>query len=165
MSASSVSIANYTKPANFTKTMIAPDHKEWKDTCELKMSTLERMKCWKVVDESTMPRDAELIYPKWVLEVKFENGKYIKGRVVTKGYLKKMTSDFSSFSPATSQVILRVILALTAMFGFKCWDLDATCAFISATLPKGQNLYLKAIEVYLLLKGKVLKLLKLFMGS
>ena len=39
MSASSVSIAKYTEPANFTKEMIAPDCKEWKDACDSKKST------------------------------------------------------------------------------------------------------------------------------
>jgi hypothetical protein len=78
------------------------------------------MKCWKVVDESPIPPDAELIDPKWVLKLKFENDKYVKhkGRVVTKGYLQKRTADFSSF------------------------------AFISAPLPKGQKLYLEPIEGY-----------------
>jgi hypothetical protein len=166
MSASSVSIANFTEPANFSKAMIAPDCKEWMDACDSEMATLERMKCWEIVDESTMPPDSELIDPKWVLKLKFENGKYVKhkGRVVAKGYLQKRTSDFSSFSPTASQVTLRVILALTAMVGFKSWDLDATCAFISAPLPKGQKLYLKPIEGYPLPKGKVLKLLKTIYG-
>ena len=102
------------------KTMIVPDCKEWKYTCDSEMGTLERMKGWEIVDESTMPPDSELIDPKWVLKLKFENGKYVKhkGRVVAKGYLQKRTSDFSSFSPTASQVILRVILALTAMVGF-----------------------------------------------
>ena len=76
-----------------------------------------------------------------------------------------MGADFSSFSSTASHVTLRVILVLTAMVGFKSWDLDATCAFISVPLPKGQKMYLKTIEGYPLPKGKVLKLLKLFMGS
>jgi hypothetical protein len=71
---------------------------------------------------------------------------------------------FSSFSPTALQVTLRVILVLTAMVGFKSWDLDATCAFISAPLPKGQKLCEKPIEGYLLPKGKVLKLLKTIYG-
>jgi hypothetical protein len=64
-----------------------------------------------------MPPDAELIDPKWVLKLKFENGNYVKhkGRVVAKGYLQKRTADFSSFSPTASQVTLRVILALNVM--------------------------------------------------
>ena len=37
MSASSVSIANYTEPANFAKAMMAPDNKEWKDASDSKM--------------------------------------------------------------------------------------------------------------------------------
>ncbi len=41
MSVSSVSIANYTESANFTKVMMAPDNKEGKDACDSKMSTLE----------------------------------------------------------------------------------------------------------------------------
>jgi hypothetical protein len=69
-------------------------------------------------------------------------------RVVVKGYLQKRTSDFSSFSPTTSQVTLRVIFALTAMVGFKSSDLDVTCAFISAPVPKGQKLCEKPIEGY-----------------
>jgi hypothetical protein len=64
MSASSVSIANFTEPANFRKAMVAPDCKEWKDACDSEMGTLERMRCWEIVDESTMPPDAELIDPK-----------------------------------------------------------------------------------------------------
>ena len=74
-------------------------------------------------------------------------------RVFAKGYLQKRTSDFNSFSPTASQVILlRVILALTAMVGFKSWDLDVTCAFINAPLSKGQKLCEKPIEGYLLPK-------------
>jgi hypothetical protein len=114
MSTRSVSIAHFTEPAKFTKTMMDPDGKEWKDVCESEMGTLERMKCWQVVDKSTMSPDAELIDPKWVLKLKFENDKYVKhkGRVVAKGYLQKRTTDFTSFSPTTSQVTLRVIMTL-----------------------------------------------------
>ena len=120
------------------------------------MSTLKRMNCFEEVDESTMPSDAELIDAKWVLKLKFENDKYVKhkGRVVAKGYLQKRTSDFSSFSPTSSQVTLRVILALTAIVGFKSWDLDATCAFISEPLPKGQKLHLNRLKDILFQKAR-----------
>ena len=69
MSVSSVSIANFTEPANFTKSMMVPDNKEWKDTYDSEMGTLERMKCSEIVDESTMTPDTELIDPKWVLKL------------------------------------------------------------------------------------------------
>jgi hypothetical protein len=39
-----------------------------------------------------------------------------------------------------------VILAPTASVGYKSWDLDATCALISADLPEGQHIYLEPIE-------------------
>jgi hypothetical protein len=70
--------------------------------------------------------------------------------VVTKGYVKKRTSDFISFFPTTTQVTLRVILVRTVVVGFKRWDLDVTCVF--------------TIEEYPLPKGKVLKLLRAIYG-
>ena len=104
------------------------------------------------------------INKRWVITRKTVTNMLVKRlprpRAVAKGYLQKRTSDFSSFSPTASQVTLRVILALTAMLGFKSCDLDATCAFISAPLPKGQKLYLKPIEGYSLPKGKGLKAVK-----
>ncbi len=81
-----------------------------------------------------------------------------------KGYLQKRTSDFSSISPTAPQVTLRVILTLTAMVGFKSWNLDATCVFISVPLPQGQKMYLKPIERYPLPKDKVLKVFKTIYG-
>jgi hypothetical protein len=85
-------------------------------------------------------------------------------RVFAKGYLQKRTSDFSSFSPTASQVTLRVILALTAMVGFKSWDLDVTCVFYQCTFAKGTEAVSESIEGYSLPKGKVLKLLKTIYG-
>jgi hypothetical protein len=57
--------------------MMGPDCKEWKDSCDSETGTLERMKCWQVVDGSTMSPDPELADPKWVLKLKFENDKYV----------------------------------------------------------------------------------------
>ena len=75
------------------KAMIAPDQIEWKDVCDSEMGTLERMKCWKVVDESTMPPAAELIDPKLFLKQMFENGKFITQG--TSGYKRVSTAkDF-----------------------------------------------------------------------
>ena len=67
---------------------------------------------------------------------------------MAKGYLQKRHPDFSSFSPTASQITLRVILALRASVGYKSWDLDATCAFISADLPEGQHISLEPIKGY-----------------
>ena len=162
-------MVSHTEPANYKKAMMSPDSHYWVDpggACDTEMNTLNKMKCWDIVDASTMPEDAELIATKWILKLKFENGKYIrhKGRVVAKGYLQKRHPDFSSFSPTDSQVTLRVILALTAAVGYKSWDLDATCAFISADLPEDQHIYLEPIEGYPLPSGKVLKLKKTIYG-
>ncbi len=48
--------------------------------------------------------------------------------------------------------------------GYKSWDLDVTCAFISADLPEDQHIYLEPIEGYPLSSGKVLKRKKTIYG-
>ena len=49
----------------------------------VEMNTLNKMQCWDIVDASTMPEDAELIATKWVLKLKFENGKYIRHKAAS----------------------------------------------------------------------------------
>jgi hypothetical protein len=109
---------------NHKKVMMAPDSHYGKSVCDTEMNTLNKIQCWDIVDDSTIPEDTALIATKWVLKLKFENDKYVrhKDRVVGKRYLQKRHPDFSSFSPTDSQVTLRVILALTASVGYKSWD-------------------------------------------
>ena len=75
LSACEMSIANFTEPANHKKAMVAPDSHYWKGACDTEMNTLNKMQCWDIVDASTMPKDAELLTTKWILKLKFENGK------------------------------------------------------------------------------------------
>jgi len=104
LSATEMSIANFTEPANHKKAMKAPYSHYWKSACDTEMNTLNKMQCWDIVDASTMPEDAELIATKWVLKLKFENGKYIrhKGRVVAKGDTFK--SDIQTSVPFLQQL-------------------------------------------------------------
>ncbi len=53
---------------------MVPDSHYWVGpggACDTEMNTLNKMKCWDIVDASTMPEDAELIATKWILKLKF----------------------------------------------------------------------------------------------
>jgi hypothetical protein len=68
-SVSNVSIPTF-RVRKFYKTMTTPDEIEWMAVCDSEMGTLERMKCWEVVDESMLPPDVELM----ILSGFLENG-------------------------------------------------------------------------------------------
>jgi hypothetical protein len=57
--------------------MTTPDQIERMDVCDSGMGTLERMKRWKVVDESTLPPDTELMILSGFLNRSLRMDKYI----------------------------------------------------------------------------------------
>ena len=125
------------------------------------------MGCWEIVDIESLPDNANLIGVKWVFKIKFKNGIYErhKARIVALGYQQRKDVDyFASFSPTASYVTIRLVLALTALPGWYGVDLDATGAFISASLPPVEQVYLKGIPGFELLSGKCLRLKKTIYG-
>ena len=75
-----------------------------------------------------------------------------------KGYMQEKGIHYNeSFSPTISQVMLRIVMALTSMPGFSSWDLDATSAFVSAVLSDDEVVYTEAIPVFLGVKGQMLE--------
>jgi hypothetical protein len=118
-------------------------------------------------EHSDLPKGANLIGSKWAYNLKFRNGVYDKHRahIVALGYQQRKDVDyFASFSPTASEVTIRLILSSTALLGFRSVDLDATCAFISAPLPKDEQVYMKAVPGYPLKDGQCLKLRSIIYG-
>jgi len=97
---------------------------------------------------SSSRRQAQMGGCKWILKLNFVNGvEQLKG-----------VDCFQSFSPTASQVILRLVLALTASLGFLSVDLDATSAFISAPLQDNEQVYMTAAPSTLFLQVTVFML-------
>ena len=55
---------------------------------------------------------------------------------------RELTTLLASFSPTASQVSIRLVYAITALPGWRTIDLDASAAFISATLPPNEYSYI-----------------------
>ena len=106
------------------------------------------MKCWEIVDTADLPEGANLIDCKWVCKVKYRQGQLerLRARIVALGYQQRKGIDyFESFSPTASHTSIRLLLALTALPGFKSIDWDVTCAFISAVLK--EPVYMRYLTV------------------
>jgi hypothetical protein len=153
---------SFTEPRTEAQARKAPDSAQWISAMDTEYRLLnDVMKCWEVVNTSDLPKGANLIGCKWTYKLKFRNGVYDKhrARIVALGYQQRKDVDyFASFSPTASHVTIRLILSLTALPGFRSVDLDATCAFISAPLPKDEQVYMKAVPGYPLKEGQCLKL-------
>ena len=140
----------------------------WKPSFDSEFYTLDQVKkCWVVVDISSLPPNANILSNMWVNKIKYRHGEYErhKSRIVVKGYEQKHGVDFfESFSPTAAQTSVRLLLALTALKGFRSRDFDVTCAFISAPLPENEHVYMHAVEGYPLPEGKCYKLIKTLYG-
>ena len=77
------------------------------------------------------------------------------------GYLQEQNVDFlSAFSPTASHPGLKLVQALFSIPGFWSLDFDALQAFVSATLPENEQVYMRAVPGYDIGPNKVLKLIK-----
>ena len=137
--------AGFTEPATFRHVSSAPDADKWEAAMLLEIETLMQMGCFEIIDLSDMPQDSQLVGCRWVYKLKFKDGQYDKhrARLVALGYQQQYGRDFwEVFSPTCNQTSIRLILALTAVPGWRSLDLDAQCAFISAVLPPTERVYL-----------------------
>ena len=126
----------YTEPKKVSEAIASttPDRLQWEQAIQKEYNTLaNKMKCWEIVDQSSLPPDSNIIGTKWVFKVKYKNGQYDKhrARIVALGYRQRKGVDyFETFSPTSSYVSIRLVLALTALPFWYSYDLDAVCAFI-----------------------------------
>lgn len=159
--------SEYTEPTDIFKAWKAPDHVKWREAIDKEMRLLGiEMDCWEEVDLASVPAGHTLLDSTWVFKIKCKadaDGKMIydkhRARLVAKGFQQRKGIDYlHSFSPTASYVTIRLMMALTAIAGFVSYDLDATCAFISARLPPEEQVFMKAIPGFPLPEGRCLKL-------
>ena len=160
----------FSQPNDYRSIATAPDKEHWVTAMDKEFFTLEKMGCWEVIDVEELPPGCVPIGCKWVYKLKFRAGEYErhKARLVALGYQQVRGRDFfESFSPTCNHVSIRLILALTAMPGWKALDLDAESAFVSSELPKDEEVYMKlpaGYEEHLGGKTKILKLRRSLYG-
>ena len=95
----------YTEPKKVSEAIASttPDRLQWEQAIQKEYNTLaNKMKCWEIVDQSSLPPDSNIIGTKWVFKVKYKNGQYDKhrARIVALGYRQRKGVDyFETFSP------------------------------------------------------------------
>nr|KYP41832.1 Retrovirus-related Pol polyprotein from transposon TNT 1-94 [Cajanus cajan] len=109
----------------------------WTQAMKEEMNALERNSTWEIVDK---PRDKKAIGCRWIFTVKHKADGTIeryKARLVAKGYTQTYGIDYKeTFAPVAKMNTVRVVLALTAHFGWDLHQLDVKSAFLHGNLEE-----------------------------
>ena len=114
-----------------------------------------------------MPREETsgkcVIPSKWVFKIKSDNA--YKSRCVGRGFQQWNTSIDSAFSLVARLGTVRLMLALSTIYGLDLWQQDVVCAFLNAKLGAEDTVYMEVPECYSQqFPGQVLKLNKAIYG-
>lgn len=137
----------------------------WKMAMDREMQAIERNKTWVLVDR---PAQSKPIGLKWLFKRKPDAtslDKRHKARLVAKGYAQRYGVDFDeTFAPVARIETIRLILALSAILGWKVYHMDVTVAFLHGTLK--EKVYVEQPQGYELARSerKVYKLVKALYG-
>lgn len=124
-------------PQSYEDALQLPDARDWRASMEKEINSLKKMDTWTLVPR---PGDRHVLKNRWVLRRKYnEDGtvERYKARLVVKGFEQRYGLDYEeTYAPVASYKSFKVLLALAALRGFKCHQLDVVSAFLNGTIDK-----------------------------
>jgi hypothetical protein len=110
---------------------------KWKEAIKLELNNLIRFGTWRYVRR---PKGQSVVSTKWVFNVKYSADGRIdrfKARLVARGFSQREGLDFEdTFAPVIRLESLRILFALSTMYGLKAHLLDATNAYVGSKIDK-----------------------------
>lgn len=150
------------EPQNLEEALLSPQSDEWIQAVEEELNNLERLNTWKVVEP---PMSKNCIDSKWIFKLKHdENGQIAryKARLVARGFTQKEGIDyFQTYAPVARFAIIRVLLAMSATFGWMTRHVDIKSAYLNGHLKEELYMRLPALRNN---ETKIVKLLRPIYG-
>jgi hypothetical protein len=110
---------------------------EWKDAMKEELLAINKNGTWELTPR---PKDKNVIGVKWVYRTKLNPDGSIhkhKARLVVKGYSQMAGIDYGdTFAPVARHETIRLIVALSAQYGWKIFHLDVKSAFLNGILEE-----------------------------
>lgn len=126
-------------PRTFKEAMISSQKVEWFAACREGLKSFQRDETFDILEE---PPASKVLSSKWVFGVE-KNGKerkYTAGLVAC-GPLQADGTSIDTYAPGANIDSFRMILALTAIRGWKLRHLDASASFLKKSL--GETIYMR----------------------
>lgn len=112
----------------------------WVKACEEEIASIEKNHTWLLVD---LPAGAKAIGLKWVFKLKRNPDGSVnnyKARLVANGYVQRHGVDYDEvFAPVARIETIRLIIALSASYGWEVRHLDVKTAFLHGVLKEEVN--------------------------
>ncbi|CAN1268353.1 Retrovirus-related Pol polyprotein from transposon TNT 1-94 [Linum perenne] len=114
---------------------VAVQNPNWVQAMNSELGSLHKTNTWSLVP---LPHNKKPIGCKWVFKIKYKSDGTIeryKARLVAKGYTQTAGIDYiETFAPVAKMTIVRVLLSVAAIKGWKLFQLDVNTAFLHGDL-------------------------------
>ena len=140
---------------------------QWKQAMDEEMRKLHQFGTYRL---EKLPKGRKAIGNKWVLTKKYNNQGDVtryKARIVAQGFSQKPGQDFQwnqLYAPVVMAGSFRLLLAMAVQNDWDIHIFDADSAYLNATLPEDQVIYMKQIKGYEDGTDRVLRLIKSLYG-
>jgi len=146
-------------PRTITDALDGPNRTKWIEAINSELMSLEGHKPWSVVEEGKIPKDAQAISSRMVLQEKIgEDGKVAryKAPLIAHEFRQRGAIDYSeTYRPPISFAAIQTVLSRAAMENKEIIQLDIVTAFLESKVEK--ELYLRLPKEFgLANNGKVI---------
>jgi hypothetical protein len=132
---------------------------------DYEIKTLEGARTWKTVP---CPSGKNIVSSKWVFKIKWKADRSVnkyKARVVACGFTQIYSINyFNTFSPVARLMSFRVLMVLTACFGWELEAFDFNAMYLNGELNEGEEIFMQEPPSYESLGEFIKLLLKVIYG-
>ncbi|KAL8097695.1 hypothetical protein AgCh_030709 [Apium graveolens] len=132
-----LSIIDDDDPVTYNEAMSSVDSEKWHSAMKSEMESMYTNQVWTLVEA---PEGVKPIGCKWVYKRKIgADGQMetYKARLVGKGFKQRQGIDFDeTFSPVALLKSIRILLAISAYYGYEIWQMDVKMAFLNGELEE-----------------------------
>lgn len=152
----------------YHQAMRSADHDKWREAMDKEISILEKIKTWRTMLRSEVPKNRKVLPGTWALRVKrTPDGEVLKykARFCVRGDKQVYGEDyFESYAPVVQWSTVRLMLIMSIVHGMSTRQVDYQNAFAQATLK--EDVYIEVPQGYGDEEGRdiVLKLNKSLYG-
>ncbi|GJR92849.1 retrotransposon protein, putative, ty1-copia subclass [Tanacetum coccineum] len=133
------------EPANYKAALLDPESDKWLNAMNVEMQSMKDNEVWELVD---LPPNGKTIGHKWLFKKKTDMDGAVhtyKARLVAKGFTQTPRIDYEeTFSPVADIRGIRILIAITAFYDYKIWQMDVKTAFLNGYL--NEEVYMEQPE-------------------